>query len=206
MKICFIILSLLFIYSIICKNDNSIHIDLDFGGDVAQTIISIEKNITYYAKIKGVDDNKYVEIELTMDYTKNSPFTKFIFHQYNEFIDGDIHSSYNISLSENKKENKLVLNGEHKITSVFGNHYNLIEFVSSCDIPNLQIKVEITTRKESKESPLTIFIIIIIIIIIILFVVGVAICTAIFFGFCHCLGCFKSNQQNNPVYAPIQSP
>ena len=49
MKICFIILSLLFIYSIICKNDNSIDIDLDFGGDVAQTIISIEKNITYYA-------------------------------------------------------------------------------------------------------------------------------------------------------------
>ena len=93
MKICFIILSLLLISSIICKseNDSSIDINLDFENDVAQTIISVTKNITYYAEIIGVEDGKYVKFELTMDYTVNSPFTKFVFHQYKIFIDGDFH-------------------------------------------------------------------------------------------------------------------
>ena len=199
MKICFIILSLLLISSIICKNENDSRIDfnLDFENDVAQTTISVTKNIIYYARIIKVEDGKYVNFELTMDYTVNSPFTKFVFHQYNIFIDGDFHSTYDISLSKNKKGNKLVLNGDHKVSNTLENRYNGIEFVSSCDIPNLQLKIEITTKDPDKTLN-------IINIIIIVLVVGIAIfCAVAFFCVCVCLRCLKRNPQNNSGYAPI---
>ena len=70
---------------------------------------------------------------------------------------------------------------------MFGNRYNGIEFVSSCDIPNLQLKIEITT----KDPFITLKIIFIIIIVLI---IGIAI---------FCAVCKKRNPQNNPGYALI---
>ena len=84
MKICFIILSLLLITSINYKNDSESgtnersEIKLDFKNMVAQTTISIKKNITYYARLVDADDGKRVEFQLTMDNNITSPFTKFI--------------------------------------------------------------------------------------------------------------------------------
>ena len=210
MKICFIILSLLVITSINYQNETESEtnerseIKLDFKNKVAQTTISIKKNITYYAYLKGADGGQNVEFQLTMDNTIESPFTKFIVLENIQGIDIYRVDSYDIDLSQKQKANKLVLIGNYQAHSLICVS-NSFEFVSSCDIPNLQIKITITGKSNGEkfeEALLMIILIPIIIAFIIIF--GIVMCCLFACGICSCAVCSKQNQQINPPFAPIQ--
>ena len=207
MKSCFIILSLLLIFSINCKNeeDEKIKIDLLFTNGVAETTISIKKNITYYIYLdKESCDAQNVEFELTMENISTSPLTKFRALEHVMGIDIDRRDKYDIDLSEKQKANDLVLIGNYKSHSFWCSSNN-IEFVSSCDIPNLKIKITVIVGKSAGEKVkegISSFILTILIVFGVV-VIGLVILCLVACGIC-CTS--KRNQQIQPVYAPIQPP
>ena len=210
MKICFIILSLLVITSINYQNETESEtnerseIKLNFINRVAQTTISIEKNITYYAYLEGADGGQNVEFQLTMDNTITSPFTKFIVLEDIQGIDIYRIDRYDIDLSQNHKANKLVLIGNYQAHSLICVS-NSFEFVSSCDISNLQIKITITGKSNGEKFAEGLAMIILIpIIIVFIIVFGLVIICLVACGICSCTLCSK--QQINPGFAPIQPP
>ena len=209
MKICAIILSLLLIVSINGKNETeseSIEIKLNFVNGIAQTTTSIKKNITYYVKLEGANGGQDVEFELTMDNTATSSLTKFIVKERIEGIDTSRVDSYDIDLSKNQKANKLVLIGKYQAHSLFCVSNN-IEFVSSCDIPNLQIKITVTGKSNGEKIAEGLSLLILIpIIVAVIIVLALVTCCLIACGVCTCMATSKQNQQIQPLYAPIQPP
>lgn len=209
MKICAIILPLLLIVSINSKNETeseAIEIKLNYINRIAQTTISIKKNITYYAGLEGANSGQDVEFELTIDNTATSPFTKFIVKEYIQGIDMSGVYSYDIDLSQNQKSNKLVLIGKYQAHSLVCVS-NRIEFVSSCDIPNLQIKITVTGKSNGEKFAEGLSMLILIpIIIALIIIVGLVLCCFIACGVCSCMVTSKKNQQIQPLYAPIQPP
>ena len=105
-------------------------------------------------------------------------------------------------MSQNQKANKLILIGNYHAHNLLCQS-NKLEFVSSCDIPNLQIKITIggkTHGEEIRDSISKIVIIIIIIVVIIAFLIIIF----VFSDVCYYSICPK--KQINPTYAPIQPP
>ena len=209
MKICFIILFLLLITSINYRNETEnetnerSEIKLDFKNKVAQTTISIKKNITYYGYLEGATGGQNVEFQITMDNTITSPFTKFIVVEDITTIDNYNLDSYDIDLSQNQKANKLVLIGNYKKHNLMVKS-NKFEFVSSCDIPNLQIKITITGKSTGEEIQDGITKIIIIFIVVVVILSLIVIIFLVSSGLCYYPICPK--KQVNPTYAPIQPP
>ena len=196
MKSCFIFLTLLLIFSINKASEEEYSINLPFKNGVAETTISIKKNTTYCGRLEGVTDEKKVEFELMVENASTSPLTKFQVAEYVQGIDLERTYRYDIDLSEKQKSNNLVLSGNYKKHSFWcRRHY--IEFKSSCDIPNFQIKITVSEKSTDKSTES--FILTIVICIVIIIVIGICICIVSIFV-------SKRNQKIQPTYAPIQPP
>ncbi len=156
MKPFFIILSLLLITLVVSKNEalneisGSIH--LDFGSFSGFTKISIQKNVTYYSEIDNLIIGRDLEFELIMDDIKVSPFTKFGVHDCWNFIDTIVPSFTSIKFSQKQKENELVLIGRLENKNSCSYKAKTIEFISSCDIPNLRIRATIVSSIEPTKE------------------------------------------------------
>lgn len=207
MKSLFIILSLLLFILVISKNEalneESEKIHLDFGSFSGFTNISIQKNVTYYSEIDNLTIGNDLEFELTIDDIKVSPFTKFGVRDCWNFVDTVVWSFHNIEFSQKQKGNELVLIGRFENKNSCSYKTKTIEFVSSCDIPNLLIKATIVSSippKKNEDSKNTFTIVIIIILIVVFCISG---CIVAIIIKC-CKLCQKQNSDIKPEYAPIQ--
>ena len=195
---------LLLIFSINKTNEEENWFNLPFKNGVAETTISIKKNTTYHAHLTGANDGQNIEFELVVENASTSPLNYFNVVKVIESLDVSKFTSH-IDLSEKQKSNNLVLSGNYTTSSFFTPHY-YIGFSSSCDIPNLQIKITISanaksTEKstESTESTGKTFILTVVLFIVIVSIIGICICiVSIFIS--------KRNQKIQPTYAPIQPP
>ena len=136
---------------------------------------SIKANVTYYAFIKAEHGQK-ITIELSLDSSfQKSPFRYLNVNEYNTRY-GIIMDSYSLILEGKIKNNKFVLSGDYHINWI-GIQYINLEFKSSCDISNLQIKIKVEgmTSEEGIGALILIFILIPIIICLIVCAIIIAV-------------------------------
>ena len=133
--------SIIFILSLFV----SIKSDYDLVNDVAKSI-KVTSGQTYKAYI-AAKEGQDVQIELSMDYSshKKSPFTKLHIYEYETKEGFAIHEKeLSLSSLDQKVEGqKLVLAKKYNIWN-FSCKIICLEFISSSDISDLQLKISVS--------------------------------------------------------------